>query len=327
MWRAENREMRDVLEALYASDRYRSVDGVFVTMRDPGERNQLNVDAFFEKWSWTYRQSGADAYEDMQYRRYLEFYGFADTEALRSFLADKAVILDAGCGYGHKANWLSSLAPQATVIAMDLSDSVYIAKELYGVNKNLLFVKGDIGNTDLDAETIDFVNCDQVLHHTENPKETVKELARLTKTGGALSLYVYARKALPRELVDEFFLSKQRSLSHDEVWDLSQRLTELGRILSDLKVELDFPAIPQLDIKGGRQDLQRFFYENFLKCFWSPEIGREQSVAVNFDWYSPHIAHRFSEREFLSLATEAGLSTMFLHSESACHSGLFRKGG
>lgn len=319
--------MQDVLEALYAPDLYRNVDGVFVSLREPGERNQLNVDAFFEKWSWTHRQSGADAYEDMQYRRYLEFYGFTDTEALRNFLSDKAVILDAGCGYGHKANWLSSLAPQATVIAMDLSDSVYIAKKLYGDNKKLIFVKGNIGNTDLGDETIDFVNCDQVLHHTESPKDTVRELVRLTRIGGTLSLYVYARKALPRELVDEFFLSKQRSLSHDEVWDLSQRLTELGRMLSELDVELDFPAIPQLDIKGGRQNLQRFFYENFLKCFWNPEIGREQSIAVNFDWYSPHIAHRFSKDEFLALAAEAELSPIFYHSESACHSGLFRKGG
>lgn len=317
--------MQDVLEALYALDRYRNVDGVFVTVRESGERNQLNVDAFFEKWSWTHRQTGAEAYEGMQYRRYLEFYGFADTEALRHFLSSKAVILDAGCGYGHKANWLSSLAPHATVIAMDLSDSVYLAKRLYGENKKLVFVKGDIGNTDFDAETIDFVNCDQVLHHTEYPKDTVRELARLTKTGGILSLYVYARKALPRELVDEFFLSKQRSLSHDEVWDLSQRLTELGKMLYELDIELEFPAIPQLDIKGGRQNLQRFFYDNFLKCFWNPEIGREQSIAVNFDWYSPHIAHRFSEGEFLALASESGLSTLFRHSEPACHSGLFRK--
>ncbi|HYC02685.1 MAG TPA: class I SAM-dependent methyltransferase [Azospirillaceae bacterium] len=305
--------------------RYRLVDGVHMALADAGALDRRNVEAFAEKWAWTHHRPGAAEYEEMQYRRFLTFYGFPDQAALVAFLKGKSVILDAGCGYGHKANWLATLAPHAQVIAMDLSESIFIARKLYGDRPNLTFVKGDIADTGFLDGTIDFVDCDQVLHHTSDPQRTTVELARVASHGGHLALYVYARKALPRELVDEYFLSKQRPLSSEEIWDMSDRLTRLGRMLYELNVELDFPDIPQLDIRGGRQNLQRFFYDNFLKCFWNEEIGHEQSVAVNFDWYSPHIAFRFTAEEFLAMTAAAGLSPLYRYSEPACHSGLFLK--
>jgi SAM-dependent methyltransferase len=321
--------MHDALKKFPAflkdSDRYQIVDGIPVCTSMISEIDQLNVGAFYEKWSWAHRQSGREDYEAMQYQRYMTFYGFASEDHIKSFLSDKFTILDAGCGYGHKADWFARLAPHATVIAMDLSSSVYIGKELYGDRQNLMFIKGDISDTGFNEEIFDYVNCDQVLHHTQDPSITTAELSRMTKMGGFLALYVYAKKALPRELVDSYFLSKQNPLSNEDLWDLSDRLMKLGRTIYELGIEIDFPEIPQLGIKGGRQNIQRFLYENFLKCYWNEQIGEEQSISVNFDWYSPHIAHRFTQDEFMQLAITAKLGPVHTHSESACHTGLFRR--
>ncbi len=82
---------------------------------------------------------------------------------------------------------------------------------------------------------------------------------------------------------------------------MSEQLTELGRRLSALKVDIDVPEIPELGIKGGRYDIQRFIYWNFLKCFWNADLGTETSVLTNFDWYSPSNARRFSESEIRAI--------------------------
>ena len=93
------------------------------------------------------------------------------------------------------------------------------------------------------------------------------------------------RKPFPRELLDEHFRTASHDLPEEQLWSLSEKLTQLGKMLSDLKLTLDFPEIKELGIKGGRQDLQRFIYWNFIKCFWNEELGHEASVSGNFDWY------------------------------------------
>ena len=107
--------------------------------------------------------------------------------------------------------------------------------------------------------------------------------------------------------------------------DLSEQLTVLGKKLSELKIEINFPDIPLLGIKGGRQNLQRFVYWNFLKCFWNEENGFKNSQMINYDWYSPSQAFRYSKEEFKRMLQDNKLSTVFFHQEHACYSGRFTK--
>ena len=86
---------------------------------------------------------------------------------------------------------------------------------------------------------------------------------------------------------------------------------------------IDVPAMPALGIAGGRMDLQRFVYWNFIKCFWNPEHGFEGSRLVNFDWYAPETAFRYDRDEFVAMARQAGFEPEFVYSEEACHSGRF----
>ena len=283
--------------------------------------------AFSEKWT-TLKQDASDqdeGWKQFQFRWYLRCYGYDSEAEFAAALAPRGTILDAGCGPGYKAAWLAQLNPSALVVAMDLSDSIFVAAERYAALPNLLFVKGDIADTPFVDGTFDLISCDQVLHHTDQPPATVREFARILADDGLLNTYVYAKKALPRELLDEHLREYGKELSSNELWALSDQLTQLGKTLSDLEITIDVPDMPALGIKGGKQDLQRFLYWNFIKCFWNPEHGHEASKLINFDWYAPSTAFRYTRNEFSAMLAAAGFTPEFLHSEEACHSGRFVK--
>lgn len=289
---------------------------------------KLTNSAFSEKWS-AYDQEDKTNQEKLfsfQKRWFLELYGFGSEDELRRLLENCSYILDAGCGLGYKAAWLAELAPKAEIIAIDYSEAVLHAHRRYS-NKypNITFVKGDISDTKIFEGMVDITICDQVIMHTQDPTDTLKELARITSPVGEIFCYWYAKKALPRELLDEHFREKAEKLSTQELWSLSAEVLQLGKMLTELNVEATFPDLPSLGIKGGKMDLQRFIYWNFMKCFWNKELGYETSLSTNFDWYSPANAKRFSKKEVEEELTKASLQVLFFHQEEACYSGRFAK--
>ena len=303
-------------------------DGVYIDAQESGYENQDQTNnAFSEKWQ-SVRQAEND-HEDnwkvMQFEWYLKLYGYESELILKETLLNQKTILDAGCGLGYKAAWFANLSPHSLVVCMDFSDAIFDAAKRYENCRNMIFVKGDIANTCFSDGAFDMISCDQVLHHTESPPQTLQEFVRITKDNGALNTYVYAKKALPRELLDEHFREAAKKLTHNEIWQLSEQLTQLGKTLSEINMTLEIPDIPLLGIKGGQQDLQRFIYWNFIKCFWNDDFGWDASVMGNFDWYSPSNAFRFSKEEFLQMCEDKGWSNLFLHSEEACYSGRFKK--
>ena len=314
---------RQVLNKIFEDEI--NINGNFIYLKNKSihKNQQQTNDSFSEKWTEYEKTSEKEKLYDMQKEWYLKLYGFDSENDLAKFLSSKKYIFDAGCGLGYKAKWFADLAPNSVVIGMDFSDACLIASKNYKDTKNLFFIKGDIAKTPFLDNSIDYVSCDQVIMHTEVPEDTFKELTRVTKK--EFSCYVYAKKALPRELLDEHFRTYCKDLSTDELWDMSNKLTQLGKTLSDLNIQIDVPDIPQLDIKGGKYDLQRFIYWNFLKCFWSEELGEETSIATNFDWYSPSNAKRYSEEEYKKMIDNNGLSIQYFHSEEACYSGRFLK--
>ncbi len=292
----------------------------------PLDNNQNQTkNIFSDKWK------EADEYKDIeklytfQYDWFLQLYGFENEDAFSTYLKDKKIILDTGCGLGYKAAWFAKLAPHALVIGIDISDAALIAAKNFTNYPNLFFYKGDIANTHLKEGVIDFTVCDQVIMHTEIPEVTFSHLSQITSKGGEFACYVYSKKALPRELVDDYFRNATHSISKEEMWDFSEQLTELGKRLSELNVKFVSPDIPLLGIKGGEYNIQRFIYWNFLKCFWKEDWGFDLSKSTNFDWYAPSNAKRFTKEEFIKMVNDNYLETSFFHSEEACYSGRFKK--
>lgn len=287
--------------------------------------HDVTRDAFSQKWN-SYKNSCEQENLFIQAKNwYLELYGFPDETSLADFLRDQRVVFDAGCGIGFKAAWFAELSPETLVIAMDISESVVIAAKRYADISNLVFIQGDISQTNLHGSSVDYVSCDQVLMHTVHPERTFAELVRILKSTGQFSCYVYARKAIPRELLDDHFRLQAGTFSHQELLELSEQLTVLGKTLHELNIQINIPEIPLLGIKGGSYDLQRFIYWNFLKCFWNEDLGPETSTIINYDWYSPKHAARYSKDEFMTMINDNRLSVVHFHEEPACFSGRFKK--
>lgn len=304
-----------------------NIEGNLVYLHDKSEHvnQQQTNDVFSEKWSEYEKTDDKEKLYEMQKNWYLKLYGFDCEQNLADFLKTKKYIFDAGCGLGYKAKWFADLSPESIVIGMDFSDACFIAANNYKDTKNLYFINGDIADTPFRSGAIDYVSCDQVIMHTEKPEDTFSELTRILKKGGQFACYVYAKKALPRELLDEHFRNVTKDIPNDELWDMSRQLCTLGKTLSELNIEVDIPNIPLLGIKGGKQDLQRFIYWNFLKCFWSEGLGWDTSVATNFDWYAPSNAKRYAEDEYKKMIYDNDLEIKYFHKEEACYSGRFEK--
>ncbi len=324
----ENHKHRELLkEVLTGNDwRFSTSQPNFLEwhVRSAEESQAQTNEVFTEKWSSYNSSEEKERLYDMQRRWYLDLYGFPNEQELAAFLRTKNTIFDAGCGLGYKAAWFAELAPESLIVAMDFSEAAELAAKSYVNLKNLVFLKGDIAETKFRDGSIDYVSCDQVIMHTEDPDATLTELARITnREDGQLACYFYRKKALPRELLDDYFRIKCTKMSNEELWQMSRQLTELGKTLSELDCKVTVPDIPALDIRGGEYDLQRFLYWNFLKCFYSAELGNETSVATNFDWYSPSNARRFSEEEVKGLVKDRNLEIEFFHVEEAAFSGRF----
>lgn len=299
----------------------------FIYLRNVSEHTnqQQTNEAFSEKWTKYEKADEKEKLHDFAKEWYLKLYGFKSEADLAHFLQSKKYILDAGCGAGYKTKWFADLSPDSIVIGIDFSDASLIASKNYAGTPNLYFIRGDIADTPFLDEVIDYVNCDQVLMHTENPERTFAELTRITNKSGEFSCYVYAKKALPRELLDEHFRTHTQNLTNEELWKMSRQLTELGKSLSELNITVDIPDIPLLGITGGKQDIQRFIYWNFLKCFWNQELGWDTSILINFDWYSPSNAKRYNEEEYKRMIYDNKLEINYFHKEEACYSGRFKK--
>jgi ubiquinone/menaquinone biosynthesis C-methylase UbiE len=297
---------------------------------DPDWARELSQEetakAFSDKWEMA--DHASDDYErfmDQHRAWYLELYGFENESEFARFLSGCPYVLDAGAGTCGKGAWMASLSPSSHIICADVADCVKTAAKVFADRSNMTFAQCDIANLPFTDGAIDYVSCDQVIHHTPDPSATFSELCRVLRPGRDFSCYVYRKKALPRELIDEDFRSRCRGMSHEELLELSEQITELGKRLSKIDVEFDVPDIPALGIKAGRMTPQRFLYWNFLKCYWNEEQGQKNSMLVNYDWYAPSLAFRYTEEEFKSWAKQNGLDTRYFHEELACYSARFSK--
>jgi SAM-dependent methyltransferase len=234
--------------------------------------------------------------------------GFGSFDGLRAHLAGCRRILDGGCGNGRVTALLRSLTdPMKTeVVGVDLVASEVARKNLEG-QPNVSLHAGDLLG-DLGAlGKFDFIYCQEVLHHTADPRKGFLNLASLLEQGGELAVYVYKQKAPMREYADDFIRDAIGDLPYDEAMKACEQVTSLGKALSELKVKFTCPAVDVLGIEAGEYDVQRFLYYFFLKCFWSPDFGFHDNAVINYDWYHPQLCTRHTIEEVLGWCADAGL--------------------
>jgi SAM-dependent methyltransferase len=270
--------------------------------------------SFSAKWNRV-----PDIYDDdsfgtrHQHEWYLTRYRWASEERLKQFLATKQVVLDAGCGLGRDIRWYASLQPDAVVIGADLSEAVFHARQKSARYSNVLVLQADLNNLPVAPGSVDFVACDQVLSNVDDPRRSLERLWSYVKPGGHLAFYVYKRKAAIREFTDDLLRARITKMDPDGAWDACSNITKFGRALSNLHVTFDLPAdIPELELKAGHYDLQRFIYYNMLKCFWNDSMTFDENNLVNLDWFHPRYTYRYSVDEVERWTDELAMRVLVL---------------
>ena len=253
--------------------------------------------AFSSKWRKYKKSYHGKKWFDIQKKWFLERFGWKTLSRFNKFLKTRRKILDAGTGIGNSAK-LFSANSKAQVFAVDVSDSIEFAYKKYGKISNVHFLQADLRKLPFKKQFFDFICSDQVLHHTKSTETSFKYLTKFLQKKGLISVYIYKKKGPMREFADDFIRKHTVKMSERECVEFSKNMAYLGRSLSQLKKKIRIlHDIPVLKIKAGTYDIQRFFYWNFLKCWWSNEVPFEQSVATNFDWYYPKFAFRHTPQE------------------------------
>ena len=278
------------------------------------EEQRQTVDSFSFKWerAANYREGTSEFY----WQWYLDRYVQGKESSLKRRLNGARAILDAGTGLGRDAERFRRLS-DADVFAVDLSDGIHPAYDRLH-HAGIHFIRCDVARLPFAPEFFDFISCDQVLHHTPRPQQTLAHLAEHLSPDGFLHFYVYRRKAPVRELCDGWLREITTRYPAERCYQFSEQLAKLGKQLTEMNQYITVDDdIPELGIPAGTYDVQRFFYWHFIKFFYNPSFSWKDNVAVNFDWYHPIYAQRYDRYEVVEMADRAGLHIEhFYESES-----------
>ncbi|MBK7674973.1 MAG: class I SAM-dependent methyltransferase [Candidatus Accumulibacter sp.] len=276
-----------------------------------GNREQTLV-SFRDKWEQNKElafsetlKEGSDIFNWILTRN-----GVPSPEQFVAWLNGKARILDAGCGNGRVTALLQRYAPQsASIVGIDLTAAAVAAENLREL-KNVETRQKDLLGDLADLGLFDLIYCQEVLHHTADPKGAFLNLCQRLAPNGEIAIYVYKLKAPLREYADDYIRAAISSLPYDHAMKEMHEITLLGKALSDLDVKVTLPGVKVLGIEAGEYDIQRFLYHFFLKCFWNPSLSMDENVAINYDWYHPQLCTRHTLDEVLGWFADAGLSVI-----------------
>lgn len=241
--------------------------------------------------------------------------GWKNLKELQFFLKNKKRILDAGCGNGRVTKLLRDNSNKSTeVVGVDLV-AHKIAESNLEFDENVYFYEKDLLTGLSDIGTFDFIYSQEVLHHTKNPQKAFNNLVELLQIDGVISIYVYKKKAPIREYTDDYIRDMIRNYDYDKAMHVSDDITKLGKILSEVDVNIDIPELKELGIKQGNYTLQRFLYHFFMKCYWNNDLSFSENSAINYDWYHPQDCSRHTVEEVEVWFREQDLDVLHVYED------------
>jgi SAM-dependent methyltransferase len=276
-------------------------------------RNQTN-ESFRQKWT-----EGSGAFLETTLDENSEIFkwitgrnGFKSAVEFTEWLSQRTRILDAGCGNGRITNLLRKYSNSSTeIVAVDFA-SHQIAANNFSHLSNTTFLYADLMETLGNLGAYDLIYCQEVLHHTQDPKRAFANLVELLAPNGEIAVYVYKKKSEVREFSDDFIRSQIEGLSFEQAKVAISQITNFAKEVSEIQGTFRFPGIPILGIKESKQSIHRYIYNNIFKNFWNDDLTYEENFLINFDWYHPSICSRHTIAEIISWFKAANLH--ILHS-------------
>ena len=137
-----------------------------------------------------------------QSKKYLEW-RFSVYPLFKDFMQlwgnhDNQVVLDYGCGPGNDLVGFLVYTRAKRVIGVDISEKAlrFASKRLalHNIDNErveLIRISDNAAKIPIEDNTIDYVYCEGVLHHTTAPEEIIKEFNRVLKPRGQACIMVY----------------------------------------------------------------------------------------------------------------------------------------
>jgi SAM-dependent methyltransferase len=99
-------------------------------------------------------------------------------------------VLDCGCGGGQHINFTAPYAKHVTGVDFN---ALSAARENTKQLSNVTLLEADLAEMDL-GKQFDVVYCIGVLHHTDSPDRTFRNIAKHAKPGGKVIVWVYSHE-------------------------------------------------------------------------------------------------------------------------------------
>ena len=101
-------------------------------------------------------------------------------------------VLDAGCGAGRFLDIASQA--DANIVGIDISSAIDAARSNMEGRSNVHFIQASIYGLPFREGTFDFCYSIGVIQHTPDPRESLKAIGRVIKSGGRFAATIYGRK-------------------------------------------------------------------------------------------------------------------------------------
>jgi SAM-dependent methyltransferase len=233
------------------------------------------------------------------------------------------LVYDAACGFGGVLDLLFAKPSPSCLyyLGADIHRSLAtVRRPKCAEFERVRLVRWDISRPLPVRPKFDFVICRSAIHHTPDPPATFRSLVDSLAASGTLAISAYAKKSRPREAIDEYLRAEISQMPVTVAKEVSREFSLLARDIQQTKGRIRISkASSFLGIPGGDYSIHDFIYRFFMKNWYNAMFGLKFSDLVNFDWYHPQFAYRYTLDELRSWFTQSKLEITHATSTEAQH--------
>jgi 2-polyprenyl-3-methyl-5-hydroxy-6-metoxy-1,4-benzoquinol methylase len=222
-------------------------------------------------------------------------------------------IIEIGSGAGRFVDIVSKRAPEL-VIGLDITDAVDAASQNV-FRDNVLFVQGDVFESPIRSQSLDFAYSIGVLHHTPNPQQAFELMVDLVKPDGSVGVSLYEISLYHRPNRNTLGVVAMEAL-----WALNTLRCEMFRLITThlpdkLMIIYCKTVVPGLHLVNKVPVLRWIRYLVPSTCY--RELPMICSMVDTMDTYSTKIVHQYRAKDVFQWFRKLGLREIIVMNSRA----------